>query len=126
MKSISYWFIGLGSLFALAGMAFGIYMSNVQDYTLAPAHAHNNLVGFVTLTIYGVFYRLVPTAAPTMLARIHFWVAVIGALCFGPGIAMAITNQGEWLVIIASILTIIGMAIFAWTVFTNRAALSAP
>lgn len=125
MKSISYWFIGLGSVFALAGMAFGIYMSNIQDFTLAPAHAHNNLIGFVTLTIYGVFYRLVPAAAVTMLARVHFWLAVIGALCMGPGIAMAVTGQGEWLVIIGSLLTIVAMAIFAWTVFTNRAALTA-
>jgi hypothetical protein len=125
MKSISYWFIGLGSLFALAGMGFGIYMSSSGDHTLAPAHAHNNLIGFVIMVIYGVFYRLVPAAAVTMLARIHFWISLAGSICIGPGIAMAITGQGEWLAVVGSILTIVAMAIFAWTVFTNRAALSA-
>lgn len=124
MKSLPYWFIGLGTLFALAGMAFGIYMSSVQNFELAPAHAHNNLLGWVTMALYGLYYKVVPSASKTRLALVHFWVSLVGALTFGPGVAMAIMRQGEILIQISSLLVVLGMAIFAWTVFTNRAGLS--
>ena len=126
MKSLPYWFVGVGSLFVLAGMAWGIQMSMTQDFTLAPAHAHNNLIGFVIMTVYGFYYRLVPAAASKRLALIHFWVALISALVFVPGIAMAITGKGETLAEVGSILVVLSMLIFAWTVWTNRAGLTNP
>jgi cbb3-type cytochrome oxidase subunit 1 len=126
MKSLPFWFIMLSALFALAGMGFGIYMSAIQDHTLAPAHAHNNLIGFVTMALYGVYYRLVPAAAITRLATVHFWLSLASALTFPLGIGMAITQQGEWLVQISAIGVILAMAIFAWTVFANRSALANP
>ena len=126
MKSLPYWFVGIGTLFVLAGMVWGIQMSITQDFTLAPAHAHNNLIGFVIMTIYGFYYRLVPAAADKRLALIHFWVALISALVFVPGIAMAITGKGEILAEVGSILVLLSMLIFAWTVWTNRAGLTNP
>ncbi len=124
MKSLPFWFIAVGAVLALAGMAWGIEMAVTQDHALAPGHAHNNLIGFVTMVIYGVYYKLVPAAAQTRLALVHFWVALLGALTIGIGVAMATSGQGEWLAQIASIATIIGMAIFVVTIFRNRAALA--
>ena len=124
MKSLPFWFIIAGSLFALGGMAWGIQMSISQDHTLASAHAHNNLLGFVTLTIYGVYYRLVPAAAATRLAVIHFALAFVAALITGLGIALAILGTTEIIAIIASLLTILAMLIFVWTVWSNRAGLT--
>ncbi len=123
MKSLPFWFIAVGVVLALLGMAWGIQMAITQDHTLAPGHAHNNLVGYVTMVIYGVYYKLVP-AAVTRVALVHFWVALLGALTIGVGVAMATSGQGEWLAQIASIATILGMAIFVYTVFRHRAALS--
>lgn len=124
MKSLPFWFIALGALFALAGMAWGIQMSISQDHALAGAHAHNNLIGFVAMSIYGFYYKLVPAAAQSRLGLVHFVVSLVGALAFGPGVALAITGQGELLVQVGSILTILGMLIFAVTVFRNRAGLT--
>src|SRR3569833_285472 len=92
MKSLPYWFIGLGTLFALAGMVLGIYMGMSEDHSLIDAHAHNNLIGYVTMIIYGVYYRLVPAATGKLLATFHFWVALAGAATFGIGLAL--TLQG--------------------------------
>ena len=125
MKSLPYWFIGLGTLFALAGMVLGIYMGMSEDHSLIDAHAHNNLIGYVTMIIYGVYYRLVPAATGKLLATFHFWVALAGAATFGIGLAL--TLQGiTWLIQISSLLVIIGMLIFSWTVWTNRAGLTNP
>lgn len=124
MKSLPFWFIAVGSLLALVGMAWGIQMAISGDHTLAPAHAHSNLIGFVVMVVYGVYYKLVPAAALTRLALVHFWLALLGSLTIGVGIAMILTGQGEWLASIASILSILAMAVFVVTVFRNRAALT--
>lgn len=126
MKSLPYWFVGVATLFVVAGMIWGIQMSITQNHQLAPAHAHNNLVGFVTMAIYGFYYRLVPAAAGKRLAVIHFWVALVGALLFGPGIALAVTGQGELMAQVSSLLVLLAMLIFAWTVWTNKAGLTNP
>jgi hypothetical protein len=125
MKGLAFWFVFLGTLFALAGMVWGIQMSVTANYTLAPAHAHNNLIGYVTMVLYGLYYAKVPAAANTMLARIHFWSALLGALTMGIGIAMAISQQGELVVQIGSLATIVAMILFATNVWLHRSALTA-
>ena len=123
MKGISFWFIFLATLFALAGMAYGIKMGISDDHFLAPAHAHNNLVGWVTLALYGLFYAVVPQAGTGKLALAHFWLALTGALCMGPGIAMSMLDKGAGLVIFGSIVTILGMLAFSINVYRHRQAL---
>jgi hypothetical protein len=39
------------------GMCLGFYMGIAQDFTLAPVHAHLNLLGWVSLFLLGVYYR---------------------------------------------------------------------
>ncbi|MEO6013670.1 MAG: hypothetical protein ABIQ30_08825 [Devosia sp.] len=126
MKSLPYWFVALSTLFVLVGMAWGVQMSITQDHLLAPAHAHNNLIGFVTMAVYGFYYRLVPAAAMKRLALIHFWVALVGALTFAPGFALAILGKGEMVVQISTLFVLAAMVIFAWTVWTNKAGLTNP
>jgi hypothetical protein len=125
MKSLPFWFIMLASLFALAGMGFGIYMAASQDHTLSGAHAHNNLIGFMTMALYGIYYRLVPGAAATRLAVVHFWVSLLGAILFPIGVGTAILGQSPLMVQVSSVLVILSMLIFAWTVFANRRGLTA-
>jgi hypothetical protein len=54
----------------LVGMLAGIVMGIQQDFTLAPAHAHFNLVGGVLLFLFGLYYRVVPAAGTTALAKV--------------------------------------------------------
>ena len=63
MKSLSYWFLSVAVLQALVGMGVGIFMGITGDYTLAPAHAHSNLLGWVSMAIFGLYYALVPDVA---------------------------------------------------------------
>lgn len=126
MKSLPFWFIFVGTLFALIGMAWGIQMAISQDHSLSGGHAHNNLIGYVTMIIYGVYYRLVPAAATTRLAVVHFWLALLGSAMFGVGISLAVMGTTELLATVSALLTVAGMLIFAWTVWSNRAGLTHP
>jgi hypothetical protein len=55
----------------LVGMLAGIAMGIQQNFTLAPAHARLNLMGRVLLFLFGLYYRLVPAAATTTLAKVQ-------------------------------------------------------
>lgn len=76
MKNLANWFLRLAVLYFVAGVSLGLYMGMTQDHTMHPVHAHLNLLGWVSLGLFGLFYRVVPEAAQTRLARAHFWTYV--------------------------------------------------
>ncbi len=124
MKQLPYYFIGLATVFALLGMAYGMYMAGSEDHSMAGAHAHNNLLGWVTMAIYGLYYARVPSAV-TGLAGVHFGITLIANLIFPFGIALAILGQTPALAAIGGGLHIISMLIFAYIVWRHRAAIAA-
>lgn len=99
-------------LYALIGMAYGIRMAASGDFALAPAHAHLNLLGWVSIALYGTFYALVPAASASMLAKAQVTLAEIGVLVFTPGVALAILGRGEAVVGIGAILIMLSMLLF--------------
>src|SRR6476620_973236 len=74
----------------LIGMLAGIAMGIQQNFTLAPAHAHLNLVGGVLLFLFGLYYRLVPAAGTTTLAKVQGWLHMTGAVLFPAGVAVVL------------------------------------
>jgi cbb3-type cytochrome oxidase subunit 1 len=124
MKNLPYWFLSVAVLQALAGMGAGIFMGITGDYTLAPAHAHNNLLGWVSMAIFGLYYGLVPEIAARRLAGVHFWLALIANIVFPVGIGLVVTGKGEVLSVAGSLLEVLSMLLFGIIVWTNRAALA--
>ncbi len=41
-------------LFVIAGMIWGIVMAISEDHSAMPAHAHLNLLGWVSLFLFGI------------------------------------------------------------------------
>ncbi|MCP1199166.1 hypothetical protein [Notoacmeibacter sp. MSK16QG-6] len=118
MSGISRWFLSLAAIFALIGMAWGIQMSATHDHTLSPAHGHLNLIGFVAMSVFGLYYALTPHAAGR-LAMAHLALTVLAIVVLTPGIAMAISGTGETLAKIGSVFAILSMAVFAYTVIRH-------
>ena len=61
-------------IFILIGIALGMYMGASQNHAPAPAHAHINLLGFVSLFMIGLFYERRDALNRSKLA---FWQVVI-------------------------------------------------
>ena len=99
-------------LYLLVGMAFGIWMSATQDHTLAPAHAHLNLIGGVLLALFGTFYMLVPAAAASRLAKVQVAITHLAIWTMFPGIILAIQEKGEALAKFGSVAAIVAIALF--------------
>jgi hypothetical protein len=116
MRDIAFIFFLAAVLCVLAGMAWGIQMAISQDHLLAGAHAHLNLVGWTTLALFGLYYRLTPQAAGARLAKVHAVTAILGVVVMVPGIAVAITTGAPALAALGALMTFLSMAIFLVTV----------
>ena len=108
----------------LVGMLAGITMGILQNFTLAPAHAHLNLVGGVLLFLFGLYYRLVPAAGTTTLAKVQGWLHMVGAVLFPAGIAVVLLKgpSFEAAPVAGSLLVVTAMALFVVIVFRSARA----
>jgi hypothetical protein len=99
---------------ALVGMVAGIVMGILQDFTIAPAHAHLNLLGWVTMALYGLYHR--------SIGRVGGWLGwtqvltgALGAATIGGGLALYLQTGDHAffpLVIAGSLLAFAGMVLF--------------
>jgi hypothetical protein len=67
------------ALFALAGAFLGSHMAGAGSLAFKSVHAHILVVGWLTLFAWAVFYKLF-TPAKTIIATLHVWTAIIGAV----------------------------------------------
>ena len=77
MPRVSAAFFAFGALCLLAGMTMGMQMGGSGDFTLMPAHAHLNLLGWVTMSLYGTFYALTRETLSGKLAWANFALAAV-------------------------------------------------
>ena len=104
----------------LIGIILGIVMGIRRDFVLMPAHAHLNLLGFVTMFLSALYYRVFPEAAASGLARYQAIVSVAGAVVFPIGIACVLLgghDRFEPVVVAGALTVLLGMALFAVIVF---------
>jgi hypothetical protein len=120
MSRISAAFFAIGVLCVLAGMVFGMWMGAHGDFTAAPAHAHLNLVGWVTMALYGTFYALAQDYS-RKLAWTQFTISTIGILVMIPSLFLLLLNGNdpkfEPGVTAGSMIVFLGMILFAVAVF---------
>ncbi|WMT78682.1 hypothetical protein [Bradyrhizobium sp. Ash2021] len=108
----------------LVGMLAGIAMGIQQNFTLAPAHAHLNLIGGVLLFLFGLYYRLIPAAGTTMLAKVQGWLHISGAILFPAGVALVLLKgpSAEAAPILGSLIVVAAMTLFGVIVFRTSQA----
>jgi hypothetical protein len=112
MKRIDAIYVAIGIVYLVVGMVLGIVMGTRQDFQLAPVHAHLNLVGFVSHSVFGLVHRVWPALRAGVLAGIQFWLFVLGTPLFVAGIAVSILGGVIWLAVIGSILVLLGALVF--------------
>lgn len=122
MKGIDGLFLRTAVVYVLAGMSLGIFMALSDDHSQMPTHAHMNLLGWASMALYAVVYRVWPEAARSPLAAWHFWIANLGTLTVVIGVAGIMAGREETFGPVAgvgSILSLIGMLLFAAIVYTR-------
>jgi hypothetical protein len=114
---ISALLLRVSTVLLLCGLVFGIYIGMREDFTLGPAHAHLNLIGFVLMFLVGLYYRIVPAAGTGPLATTQAALLIIGAIVLPIGVALVLTGGTQIVVIVGSLIVLAAMGLFAWIVF---------
>jgi hypothetical protein len=120
MSKISLSFFATAALCALCGMVWGILMGMAGNFTLAPAHAHLNLVGWTTLALMGGFYALAGERAPRGLGWLNYGLSASAVVVMIPSLALLLASNGKpnLGVIAGSSLAVAGMLVFLATIVT--------
>ena len=108
--------IKIGVLYLAVGICMGIVMGAREQFTLAPVHAHINLLGFVTLTLAGLIYKVFPAAAQTRLAKIHFWVHNIALPPFMVALALLLSGNQDMGPVVGILSLVVGGAVLLFIV----------
>lgn len=74
------WFLLLPGVALCTGTTLGILMGALQNFSIRPVHAHLNLHGWVSLALFGLFYRAYPELARGRLSRAHLILSGSSAL----------------------------------------------
>jgi hypothetical protein len=106
-------------LLAIAGMIWGIVMGVSQDHATLPAHAHLNLLGWVSLFLFGVYYHLHPAVDRSALASLQVWIWIAGTIIMTIGVGLVHSGHeiGDPIAAVSSLLVLVDMLIFGWLVF---------
>jgi hypothetical protein len=109
----------LAVLFVIAGMAMGIGMAATQNHAIMPAHAHLNLLGWVSLFLFGIYYERRPAIDSSRLAMIQVVLWSLGTVVLT--IAVAAIHLGytaaDPVAALASLIVLAAMILFAYFVF---------
>jgi putative Mn2+ efflux pump MntP len=109
-------------LFLIAGMVWGIVMAISEDHSAMPAHAHLNLLGWVSLFLFGIYYRLNPALEEARSAIVQVWSWIIGTVIFTIGVALVDTGHvvGDPIAAIGSFVVLLDVLLFGWLVYRGE------
>ena len=115
MPRVSAAFFAFGALCLFVGMTLGMQMGGSGDFTLMPAHAHLNLLGWVTMSIYGAFYALTRETLSEKLAWTNFGLSAAGVIVMIPFLAMMLSSGNEALEVYVALgggISMLGLLVF--------------
>ncbi len=107
---------------AAAGMAWGLIMGISENHATMPAHAHLNLLGWVSLFLIGIFYHLHPALDQSRIALIQVCVWITGTVIVTLGVALLTSGiaLGNPLAAAGSLIVLAAMLLFGWLVFRRE------
>jgi hypothetical protein len=111
-------------VFVICGMVWGIIMAISQDHSAMAAHAHLNLLGWVSLFLFGIYYRLHPALETAKAAIVQVLIWMIGTVILAVGVGLLSTGHpiGELLAAIGSFVVLFAILLFGWLVFRGERA----
>lgn len=120
MPRIADLFFKAAITFLILGIVMGLQMSISGEHNVIGAHAHTNLLGWVTMAIFGGYYALNPKKAQARLATVHFWSYLGSVAVMTPSLYLLYLDYAafEAPLAVASIIAFLSVIVFAVVVFS--------
>lgn len=114
----------LSVLFIIVGISMGIGMAASQDHSIMPAHAHLNLLGWVSLFLFGIYYERRPAldASRAALFQVGLWAFATVILTAAVAAIHLGYTAADPFAAVASLLVLAAALMFAYFVFRQGSA----
>lgn len=115
-------------IFFIIGISIGLKMAISEDHTVIGAHAHCNLLGWVSMALFGGYYALNPKKAERRIAMIQYYVYTLGVAMMVPALYMMLEGNMamEPLVAVSSLIVFAGVLLFAFVIFSPKDSVATP
>jgi cbb3-type cytochrome oxidase subunit 1 len=113
-------YLKIATVYFTLGVLMGIMMGIIQDFRFASIHAHTNLLGWVSMALFGLIYHFYPKAANSKLAKTQFWLHNIGFPVMTLAIVFEVITGSLAslpLAIAGSIAVVLGVILFMINIF---------
>lgn len=118
-------FIRASLLWFAAGILLGVAMAVEPGWVIyRPAHAHMNVVGFLTMLVFGVGYQLLPRLFghplhSPRLAVAHLYLANVGlgGMVLGFVLQPHAGLDGRWVLAAGGVLFSVGALLWVWNLW---------
>jgi cbb3-type cytochrome oxidase subunit 1 len=113
-------FIKAAVIYFLLGVIVGLVMGASEQMQYTSVHAHINLLGWASLGLIGVIYKVFPEAGEAKLARIQFILHNVGLpilVLSMVGFANGMMTIGIPAAILGGLLVIVSVILFVVNVF---------
>jgi hypothetical protein len=121
MPHVSQLYFKTAIVLFVVGILMGLQMSISGNHNVIAAHAHTNLLGWVTMGLFGGYFALNPAKARTRLAMIQYGVYTLAVVVMTPSLYFMLQGNAamEPLVAISSFVALAGVLLFGYIVFAR-------
>lgn len=113
-------FIQISLIYFCIAILIGLVMSIQHNYLFTPVHVHMNLLGWMSMALFGILYKLYPEAAETKLATFHLYAYNISFPVMMIGLSLVLMKYeglGTPITAISSIVVVLSTILFTWNFF---------
>ncbi len=108
----------LAVVYFVVAVALGIMIGASGDHGLMPVHAHLNLLGWVSMTLFGVIGRFYPVTTRSRIATLQFWLYNLGVPVLLLTLAALLRGHAALDPVVGAVVGI-SVLLFAYGVFTG-------
>ena len=124
MEPVIVWYLRMSVVYFVVGALIGFAMllwPGESGYYI-PIHVHLNLLGFMSMMIYGVGYHILPKFSgrhiySPRIMNAQFWISnagLIGMSVSWPFVIRGDASPSEMILIVSALLSIISVVLFAF------------
>lgn len=111
----------LAAVYFAVGVTLGVVMGASGDHSLFPLHAHINLLGWVSMALFGLIGTAYPSVNVGGIATAQFWMHNVGLPVMLGALLLKLrgAEAAEPVIGVASIVVGSSVLPFAWLIFTR-------
>jgi len=132
MSKITVWFIRFALIYFMLAILLGLHMSVTGPvYPWMPIHVHFNLLGWMSMMVYGVGYHILPrfSGVPLWSDKLSYWqiwLANIGLVGMAAGWMVRSSSGNAMPLLVFAFIEGLSIVFFALNMFKTIKAAPAP